>query len=191
MYMGYLKKIMDRINKPFESITTLVIIYLGLVTVSVAIYALIQVYVEEKELAASLLSWTATIFATIALIYTFNSWRNQKASEVIANEAKTITEKMNFQLLTHRSLLQTKKYDESYRFHLDNLEQDYRFSERKLEFLGKLIELELSEKEFQVFDMKKKEYLRSYISFMDALATDYMLITNDSKSSEISNTDMC
>ncbi len=112
MYMGYLKKIMDRINKPFESITTLVIIYLGLVTVSVAIYALIQVYVEEKELAASLLSWTATIFATIALIYTFNSWRNQKASEVIANEAKTITEKMNFQLLTHRSLLQTKKYDE-------------------------------------------------------------------------------
>jgi hypothetical protein len=95
--MERISKIMDRLNKPFEPITTLFIIYLALVAVAIAIYALIQMYVEEKELAASLLGWTATLFATIALLYTYNNWRKQKASEVIANEAKEIfglTEKL-------------------------------------------------------------------------------------------------
>lgn len=79
---------MQRLNKPFESITNLTIIYLSLVTVSIALYALIQIYVSDKDTAVGLLGWTATLFATIALLYTFNSWSKQKEIEVIANEAK-------------------------------------------------------------------------------------------------------
>lgn len=70
--------IMEKLNKPIEPITTLVIIYLALVTISIALYALIQIYVDDKSTASNLLSWTATLFATIALLYTFNSWREQK-----------------------------------------------------------------------------------------------------------------
>ena len=101
--MEYAKKNMDRLNKPFEPVTTLVIIYSGLVTISIALYALIQMYVEERELAASLLSWTATIFATIALLYIFNSWKNQKASEILSYESKLIFKFVhkNYQLFNH------------------------------------------------------------------------------------------
>lgn len=80
-----INKTMERLKKPFEPITTLVIIYLGLITVSIALYALIQIYVDDKATASNLLSWTATLFATIALLYTFNSWREQKGSEVSSN----------------------------------------------------------------------------------------------------------
>lgn len=81
---------MERLKKPFEPITTLVIIYLGLVTVSIALYALIQIYVNDKATASNLLSWTATLFATIALLYTFNSWRDQKGSEVLSKKCQNI-----------------------------------------------------------------------------------------------------
>lgn len=79
---------MERLKKPFEPMTTLVIIYLGLVTVSIALYALIQIYVDDKATASNLLSWTATLFATIALLYTFNSWRDQKGSDVLSKLAE-------------------------------------------------------------------------------------------------------
>lgn len=82
--------IMKRLNKPFEPITTLTIIYFALVAVSIALYALIQMYVDDEATASSLLGWSAAMFATIALLYTFNSWRNQKGSEVIAIECKDV-----------------------------------------------------------------------------------------------------
>lgn len=83
-------KIMKKLNKSFEPLTTLTIIYLALVTLSIALYALIQIYVDEKELAASLLGWTGTMFATIALLYTFNSWKHQKKMEELSILAKDI-----------------------------------------------------------------------------------------------------
>lgn len=122
---------MDRLNKSFEPITTLIIIYLGLVTISIAIYALIQMYVEEKELAASLLGWSATMFATIALLYTFNSWRNQKASEILSYESKLIFKfvHQNYQLFndlfSEKELMRKKelyqKVRENYLESLENL----------------------------------------------------------------------
>lgn len=81
---------MNKFNKPFEPITTLVIIYFTLLAVSIAIYALIQVYIDDKSTASSLLGWTATMFATIALLYTFNGWKDQKSSEILSNESKEI-----------------------------------------------------------------------------------------------------
>lgn len=81
-----ISKIMEKLNKPFEPITTLIIIYFALVTVSIALYALIQIFFKsDTATASSLLGWTATMFATIALLYTFNSWREQKGSEVSSN----------------------------------------------------------------------------------------------------------
>lgn len=81
---------MRKLNKPFEPITTLIIIYFALVAVSIALYALIQIYVSDKDTASSLLGWTATMFATIALLYTFNSWKHQKKMEELSILAKEI-----------------------------------------------------------------------------------------------------
>ncbi|MGQ9372772.1 hypothetical protein ACUM6W_02810 [Acinetobacter tandoii] len=71
-------------NKNFDLATTLIIIYLALLTISIALYALIQIYVEDKGTATNLMIWSATLFPTIALLYTFNTWRKQKGSEVLS-----------------------------------------------------------------------------------------------------------
>lgn len=70
----------------------LTIIYLALVALSLAIYALLNIYVTipGQSLIMNLLSWTATLFATIALLYTFNSWREQKGSEILSDLCKEI-----------------------------------------------------------------------------------------------------
>ena len=83
-------------NKPHIGVT-LTIIYLALVAVSLAIYSLINQYVsnQNQSIIVGLLGWSATLFATIALLYTFNSWREQKSLEVIAIEAKSIINELN------------------------------------------------------------------------------------------------
>lgn len=82
---------MERLNKPFELTTTLVIIYFALVAVSIALYSLIQIFFKaDTSTASSLLGWTATMFATIALLYTFNAWKNQKKMEELSILAKEI-----------------------------------------------------------------------------------------------------
>lgn len=75
---------MKSLNKDFDLATTLIIIYLALLTLSIALYALIQIYVEDKGTATNLMIWSATLFPTIALLYTFNTWRKQKGSEVLS-----------------------------------------------------------------------------------------------------------
>lgn len=72
------------LNKNFDLATTLIIIYLALLTISIALYALIQIYVDDKGTATNLMIWSATLFPTIALLYTFNTWRKQKGSEVLS-----------------------------------------------------------------------------------------------------------
>lgn len=70
-------------------------IYAILLTLCLALYALIDVSGVDKSLASNLLVWSATIFAPIALLMTYDSWRGQKASEVIANEAKELIIKLD------------------------------------------------------------------------------------------------
>ena len=81
---------MKRLEKPFKLHTTLIIIYLALVAVSIALYALIQIFVEDESTASSLLGWSATLFATIALLYTFNTWRDQKGSEALSKLSENL-----------------------------------------------------------------------------------------------------
>lgn len=71
-------------NKNFDLATTLIIIYLGLLTLCIALYALIQIYVDDKGTATNLMIWSATLFPSIALLYTYNTWRKQKGSEVLS-----------------------------------------------------------------------------------------------------------
>ena len=62
---------------------TLIIIYLALVfLVGTAVYALIVYFCLNDSLATNILIWTATLFATIALLYTFNFWKDQKGNLV-------------------------------------------------------------------------------------------------------------
>lgn len=77
-------------NKNFDLYTTLIIIYLALLTLCIALYALIQIYVEDKGTATNLMIWSATLFPSIALLYTFNSWKDQKSSEILSEESKLI-----------------------------------------------------------------------------------------------------
>lgn len=55
---------------------------------SYALYLLFVVVGANDAIASSLLSWSATMFATVALLFTFNTWREQKASDVLSSLCK-------------------------------------------------------------------------------------------------------
>lgn len=140
--------IMEKLNKPIEPITTLVIIYLALVTISIALYALIQIYVDDKSTASDLLSWTATLFATIALLYTFNSWREQKGSDVLSRLAEECFYK-SYTILDKIEDL-NKDYEYNLKYKLNN---KYRFDLKKIELIDIEIE-DLSKRIKLIMDEK-------------------------------------
>jgi hypothetical protein len=80
------------VNK--KNIIELTGIYIILLGLSYSFYIILVAVKANDSIASSLLSWTATMFATIALLYTFNSWKKQKGSEVVANEAKELISKI-------------------------------------------------------------------------------------------------
>lgn len=158
--------------------TTLIIIYLILITVCLAIYHLIILLVHNKDdqaIFSNLLGWSGTMFGTVALLYTFKEWRKQKASDMIANEAKIVAEKMNLQLDTHRGIMLSKRYNEKYNEHLNQLKSDYIFIERKLSFLDKLIEIEYEKKNYNIFRENKECYLKEYVSLKETMSTIHTL----------------
>ncbi|WP_228278674.1 hypothetical protein [Acinetobacter indicus] len=136
--------IMEKLNKQIEPITTLVIIYLALVTISIALYALIQIYVDDKSTASNLLSWTATLFATIALLYTFNSWREQKGSDVLSRLAEECFYK------SYTILDKIEDLNKDYEYKLNN---KCRFDLKKIELIDIEIE-DLSKKIKLITDEK-------------------------------------
>lgn len=70
-------------------VTTLIIIYLALVfLVGVAVYALIIHFCLDIALATNILIWSATLFPSIALLYTFSTWRDQKATDTLSTLSK-------------------------------------------------------------------------------------------------------
>ena len=99
--------------------TTLTIIYLALVAVCVAIYHLLIRFIpnhDYQSLAVDLLSWSATLFATIALLYTFNSWKEQKRYELAHSISSDIyTKSQNFRshftsvIIAIHSMYETKE----------------------------------------------------------------------------------
>lgn len=65
-------------------------IYGILCAISIALYALIQMFVCDKPTATNLLIWSGTMFAPIAVLMTYTNWREQKGSELIAAQAKDL-----------------------------------------------------------------------------------------------------
>lgn len=110
-------------SKSSNFATTLTIIYLALVALCFAIFHLIIRFVpnnDHQNLAVNLLSWSATLFATIALLYTFNSWKEQKRYELSHSISSEIYTKIkNFRsifinvIIAIHGMYETKEIDES------------------------------------------------------------------------------
>lgn len=83
-------------------VATMLAIYAILLTLCLALYAFIDFFNIDKSLASNLLVWSATIFGPLVLLLTFNSWRQQKVSEVLSDESKVFYSYIhdNFQDLT-------------------------------------------------------------------------------------------
>lgn len=81
-------------KKSENLVATLLAIYAIILTLSIAIYALFKIMNLDVELASNLLSWSATIFAPVAVLMTYTSWREQRSAEVIAEQAKLTFKKI-------------------------------------------------------------------------------------------------
>lgn len=76
-------------------IATLLVIYGILCAINIALYALMQVFVEDKSTATNLLIWSATIFAPIAVLMTYTNWKEQRKAEEIAKSASKLFSDLN------------------------------------------------------------------------------------------------
>ena len=77
-------------KKSENLVATLLAIYGILCAISIALYALIQIFVEDKSTATNLLIWSATMFAPIVLIISLKQWSLQKRLEDCALLAQKI-----------------------------------------------------------------------------------------------------
>ncbi|MGL3044243.1 hypothetical protein ACSJMR_04070 [Acinetobacter pecorum] len=67
-------------------------VYTIILILCIALYAIFKILKVDITLATNLLLWSAAIFAPVAVLMTYNSWREeQKGSEVVAILAKDIT----------------------------------------------------------------------------------------------------
>lgn len=62
--------------------------YAIILTLCIAIYAIFQLLEVDLTLATNLLLWSAAIFAPIAVLMTYTSWREQKGSEILSSMSK-------------------------------------------------------------------------------------------------------
>ncbi|MDC4860760.1 hypothetical protein NQ910_12340 [Acinetobacter baumannii] len=74
---------------------TLTIIYLGLLALCIAFYALIQMYVQDKSTATNLMIWSATLFAPIGAYFVLIQWKEQKKMEELSIIAKSLYKEFN------------------------------------------------------------------------------------------------
>lgn len=124
-------------------VANLVGIYTVLLGLSYCFYLIIVIVKGNDAVSSALLSWSATMFATIALLYTFNSWRDQKVSEILSNEAKdTILVMIKIEKLNNKiaNLLSTSNPNNN---EIDNLITQYNIQcndlIEKYDFLKELI----------------------------------------------------
>ena len=78
-------------KKSENLVATLLAVYAIILVLCIAIYAIFKLLEVDITLATNLLLWSAAIFAPVAVLMTYNSWREQKGSEVVAILAKDIT----------------------------------------------------------------------------------------------------
>lgn len=107
-------------------VVTMLAVYAILFTLCLAIYAFIDIFNIDKSLASNLLVWSATIFAPIALLITYDSWRGQKASEVIALEAsKTFKLLSSIELTSCTCFKYMHEIDEDSKKFIENILNEY------------------------------------------------------------------
>ncbi|WP_257226518.1 hypothetical protein [Acinetobacter sp. YH12105] len=75
-------------KKSENLLATLLAVYAIILVLCIAIYAIFKLLDVDIALATNLLLWSATIFAPLAILMTYTSWREQKGVEVIANYCK-------------------------------------------------------------------------------------------------------
>ncbi|WP_228206912.1 hypothetical protein [Acinetobacter sp. LoGeW2-3] len=86
-------------------VATLLAVYAIILTLCIAIYAIFKLLEVDITLATNLLLWSAAIFAPIAVLMTYTSWREQKRAEVLAQIAMNLREKINQEVGEIRYLL--------------------------------------------------------------------------------------
>lgn len=93
------KSCTSKLNKPLDFSTNLTIMYLALLALCIAIYALLQIFVDDKGTATNLMIWSATLFAPIAVIYGLRYWKMQRKLEtridVLENTRKKLEKLMS------------------------------------------------------------------------------------------------
>jgi len=130
-------------------VVTLTIIYLALLALCLGLYAILQLYVQDKGTATNLMIWSATLFPSIALIYTFNFWREQKGSEVLSRLAEE-----SFFKLTNAAKIH------------EQIDEDYRET-----LLKKLLDdIEMIESDFS------KDLIKQLDNELDRILENYSLI---------------
>ncbi|WP_343619653.1 hypothetical protein [Acinetobacter proteolyticus] len=94
------KSCTTKLNKPLDFSTDLTIMYLALLALCIAIYALLQIFVDDKGTATNLMIWSATLFAPIAVIYGLRYWKMQRwlgtRIDVLEKSRKKLEKLMTF-----------------------------------------------------------------------------------------------
>lgn len=158
-------------------IANLITLYLALVLLlCVALYAIIKHFNIDVGLSTNLLIWSATLFPSLVIVYTFQSWRAQKASEVLANEAKLIADRLNNQVEDIRFIIFTNFRSPIYIEKILQVQSDYDFLSVKLIFLDHLISEAYDPKSAQLFHEVKNQYIDSLVRFTISHHANYSLV---------------
>lgn len=162
-------------NKP-DLFVTLIIIYLALLTLCIAIYAILQLYVAEIErgTATNLMIWSATLFPAIALLYTLNSWKIQKSSEVLSLKAEKIYS------YVHEILRKIKQIDRGHGNNEETKSYIINFRNSNLEHIN-IFHSMLEFKEKKNLAEKLKEFDELLSLFDDAYFNDFLFNKNKDK----------
>ncbi|WP_254202638.1 MULTISPECIES: hypothetical protein [unclassified Acinetobacter] len=83
-------------KKSENLVATLLAVYAIILVLCIAIYAIFKLLEVDITLATNLLLWSAAIFAPIAVLMTYTSWREQKSAERIAEYGNEVY-KINIQ----------------------------------------------------------------------------------------------
>lgn len=75
-------------KKSENLVATLLAVYAIIFVLCIAIYAFFKLLEVDITLATNLLLWSAAIFAPIAVLMTYTSWKEQKGSEILSSMSK-------------------------------------------------------------------------------------------------------
>lgn|SRR5690606_22347434 len=80
-------------KKSENLLATLLAVYAIILVLCIAIYAIFKLLDVDIALATNLLLWSAGIFAPIAVLMTYTSWREQRSAETIAEYSNEVYKK--------------------------------------------------------------------------------------------------